>query len=364
MASSLPALDAQRRPKQDAYGPIGYAISGLTERADALASQFAGRGPEIEARLKPHRTEQGGRRLPTKHPQPLAPAPKLLPRPYTAGQDAMELAERSRYFATALVALGDSLPGMPGALPELQQRPRTGVSQQLQLKSEPRLGPNLALPKSRSTTRLPPRPSPFAAHPRGPAVSRLDALTNAFVDDFKRQHKLPPACLRVQAAWRMHAQRRRFLGAMRLRREAMRPLLEAWRDVVRAAGHARRGLQRAVLRAWRGEARQTLRLLSYLCHGLNRVDGRAEGASAGARAWHSFLVARERSGAPPADAQAIVASLRRCADVASAAELFAAWRSLAAAKWSRRRRAADRLRTTLRPVRIWPWRCSCSTCPS
>ena len=119
-------------------------------------------------------------------------------------------------------------------------------------------------------------------------VTRLDALTDAFVDEFKRGHKRQPACLKIQAAWRMHVERVYFLAKIRLRRECMRPPLRAWQRLAVAASHSRRARKRAALSAWRGEARLTLRLLRYLAHGLETVDGARRGASGAARAWHSF----------------------------------------------------------------------------
>lgn len=285
-------------------------MTDLKGRADALATQLASRGPE---------------KFSTSVSQPLAPAPKLHSRPWTA-TDSLELAQRSRAFAATLVALRGAADGTTGGclLPDIST---SG-------------GGRASYNHTLSASRL-------------PAMPRLDRLTNAFVNDFKRAHKQRPACLKIQAAWRMHVQRRQFLGAIRLRRETMRPPLRAWRRFTMAAAYARRGLLRATLGVWRSEALFTLRLLSHLAASLEQVDGRGSTATAAARAWRAFRDERVH-GAQPAPARAVVAALQRCAVAARASVCVRAWRGLAATACARRRQAGQRLRHALRPYRRWP----------
>ena len=96
--------------------------------------------------------------------------------------DSLELAQRSRAFAATLVALRGAADGTAGG----------GLLPDISTSGGGRASYNHTL----SASRLP------------AAMPRLDRLTNAFVNDFKRAHKQRPACLKIQAAWRMHVQRR------------------------------------------------------------------------------------------------------------------------------------------------------------
>jgi len=345
----LPTLS---RPGTSPYDSIGHTLSFLERRADKVAGQLAERGPTIEAHLRrlPSELQQFGARKLVPSTQPPMTVPKLLPRPFTAGLDAAELAQRSRSFATTLAVLRGEMvaPGVPGLPPRLPseaslRRPQTEGT----------------LSGVRGLRRRAASQSQIAVRASG--ATRLDALTDAFVDEFKRGHKRVPACLKIQAAWRMHVERVFYLAKIRLRRECMRPPLRAWRRLTAAALHSRRACKRAALNAWRGEARLTLRLLRYLAHGLETVDGTRRGASGAARAWHAFCTrharrnhARDEAARGPADAAQLVAALHRCAVAAYACQCLRAWRELAAAAWALRRQAAQRLRGALQPQRRWP----------
>ena len=348
----LPTLS---RPRTSPYDSIGHSLSGLEQRADKIAGQLAERGPTIEAHLRrlPSELQQFGARKLVPSTQPPMTVPKLLPRPFTAGPDAAELAQRSRSFTATLAVLRGEMvpPGVPGLLPGLPPR----LPSEASLRRPQTEG---TLSGVRGLRRRAASQSQIAVPSR---VTRLDALTDAFVDEFKRGHKRQPACLKIQAAWRMHVERVYFLAKIRLRRECMRPPLRAWQRLAVAASHSRRARKRAALSAWRGEARLTLRLLRYLAHGLETVDGARRGASGAARAWHSFCErharrnhARDDAARRPADAAQLVAALQHCAVAAYACQCLRAWRELAAAAWAQRRQAGQRLRGTLQPQRRWP----------
>ena len=347
----LPTLS---RPRSSPYDSVSHTLSGLEQRADKIAGQLAERGPTIEAHLRrlPSELQHFGARKLVPSTQPPMTVPKLLPRPFTAGPDAAELAQRSRSFTATLAAWqpGSGAPGLltgpPPRLPSEAslRRPQTEGT----------------LSEVRGLRRRAASQSQIAV-PSRVAATRLDALTDAFVDEFKRGHKRRPACLKIQAAWRMHVERIYFLAKIRLRRECMRPPLRAWQRLAVAAIHSRRARKRAALNAWRGEARLTLRLLRYLAHGLETVDGTRRGASSAARAWHSFCDrharrnhARDEASRRPADAAQLVAALQHCAVAVYACKCLRAWRALAAAAWAQRRQAGQRLRGTLQPQRRWP----------
>ena len=349
----LPTLS---RPRTSPYDSIGHTLSGLEQRADKIAGQLAERGPTIEAHLRrlPSELQQFGARKLVPSTQLPMTVPKLLPRPFTAGPDAAELAQRSRSFTATLAVLRGEmvLPGVSGLLPGLLPR----LPSEASLRRPQTEG---TLSEVRGLRRRAASQSQIAMPSR--VAARLDALTDAFVDGFKRGHKQRPACLKIQAAWRMHVERVYFLAKIRLRRECMRPPLRAWRRLAVAAFHSRRARKRAVLNAWRGEARLTLRLLRYLAHGLETVDGTRRDASGAAQAWHSFCEhharrnhARDDATRRPADAAQLVAALQHCAVAACACQCLRAWRELAAGAWALRRQAGQRLRGTLQPQRRWP----------
>ena len=187
----LPTLSRPTSP----YDSIGQTLSGLSERADKVVEQLAERGPTIEAHLRRLPSEHGTRKL-AASTQPPMTVPKLLRRPFTSGPT--ELVQRSRYFAARLAVLpgSTSVPALqPGLLPRLPseaslRRPRTEAS----LRGVQGLRHRAASQsQSQSQSQL--------ARPRGVAATRLDALTDAFLDEFKRAHKQRPACLKIQVAW-------------------------------------------------------------------------------------------------------------------------------------------------------------------
>ena len=353
----LPTLSQPNsRQRTSPYDSIGHTLSGLELRADKIAGQLAERGPTIEVHLRklPSELQQFGARKLVPSTQLPMTVPKLLPRPFTAGPDAAELAQRSRSFTATLAVLRGEmvLPGVSGLLPGLLPR----LPSEASLRRPQTEG---TLSEVRGLRRRAASQSQIAMPSR--VAARLDALTDAFVDGFKRGHKQRPACLKIQAAWRMHVERVYFLAKIRLRRECMRPPLRAWRRLAVAAFHSRRARKRAALNVWRGEAWLTLRLLRYLAHNLEMVDGTRRGASCAARAWHSFCErharrnhARDDAARRPADAAQLVATLQHCAVAAYACQCLRAWRELAAAAWARRRQAGQRLRGTLQPQRRWP----------
>lgn len=184
----LPTLNRPTSP----YDSIGQTLSGLSERADKVVEQLAERGPTIEAHLRRLPSEHGTRKL-AASTQPPMTVPKLLRRPFTSGPT--ELVQRSRYFAARLAVLpgSTSVPALQtGLLPRLPseaslRRPRTEAS----LSGVQGLR-HRASSQSQSQSQL--------ARPRGVAATRLDALTDAFLDEFKRAHKQRPACLKIQVA--------------------------------------------------------------------------------------------------------------------------------------------------------------------
>ena len=122
---ALPMLSRPAsRPGTSPYDSIGRTLSGLEDRADRIAGRLAERGPMIEAQLRRLPSElHGGRKL-TVSTQPPMTVPKLIPRPFTAGPDAAELAKRSRSFTATLAVLRGEmvLPLVPGLLPGLPPR--------------------------------------------------------------------------------------------------------------------------------------------------------------------------------------------------------------------------------------------------
>ena len=89
----LPTLS---RPRSSPYDSVSHTLSGLEQRADKIAGQLAERGPTIEAHLRrlPSELQHFGARKLVPSTQPPMTVPKLLPRPFTAGPDAAELAQR------------------------------------------------------------------------------------------------------------------------------------------------------------------------------------------------------------------------------------------------------------------------------